>query len=401
VRRLASIALLAAVAAVPACGDEAPERPQPPPRELAIGITEPNPAFVWPASHKPLTQPVARWRDALSRMAPHRYRLMLNWAGLQPQAELPADLDMPADGCMRGIAPCAGFAGVREQLEALAAAQREQPGRWQAMVVISGTPDWAAAPATGCRQRMLRPESRIVRTGAVPAYRRLVAAVLAAAADAGAEVRHWSAWNEPNQPSNLSPQRARCDAGAPTRAVAPYVRLARALRAELAAAPGEQELALGELAGYAIPGPRRTAVGEFIDALPRDVACAGTVWSQHVYVSTDEADPIPAALESLDRHGCERRHEIWITETGVGAPVDGPDPPRGTPAECAAMQDALERWYAMPRVTAAFQYTLRDDPVYPTGLVSADLSHPYGVLEAWTAWAGDREPAGRPPVAAC
>jgi hypothetical protein len=52
-------------------------------------------------------------------------------------------------------------------------------------------------------------------------------------------------------------------------------------------------------------------------------------------------------------------------------------------------------------VTAAFQYTLRDDPVYPTGLVSADLSRAYGVLEAWTAWAGDREPAGRPPAAAC
>ena len=41
-------------------------------------------------------------------------------------------------------------------------------------------------------------------------------------------------WNEPNHPYFISPQRKACDALSPSRAVAPYARLARAARAELA-----------------------------------------------------------------------------------------------------------------------------------------------------------------------
>ena len=48
---------------------------------------------------------------------------------------------------MRAERPCAGWAGVREQLRALAARQRD--GGWDGMVVITGTPDWAAQPAGG------------------------------------------------------------------------------------------------------------------------------------------------------------------------------------------------------------------------------------------------------------
>ena len=32
------------------------------------------------------------------------------------------------------------------------------------------------------------------------------------------------------------------------------------------------------------------------------------------------------------------------------------------------------RWYDDPRVTVAFQYTVREDDKFPTGLVSTDLT---------------------------
>ena len=66
------------------------------------------------------------------------------------------------------------------------------------------------------------------------AYRALVSGVLDLAAAEGAELRYLTPWNEPNHPYFISPQRKACDGAAPSRAVAPYARLARALRAELA-----------------------------------------------------------------------------------------------------------------------------------------------------------------------
>ena len=51
---------------------------------------------------------------------------------------------------MRDKPPCAPYAALRDQLRALAARQRE--GGWEALVVFTGTPDWAARPASGCRR---------------------------------------------------------------------------------------------------------------------------------------------------------------------------------------------------------------------------------------------------------
>src|SRR3954452_10705485 len=148
---------------------------------------------------------------------------------------------------MRDVPPCLGWFGVRDQLKALAARQRA--GGWQALVVITGTPDWAASPASGCERANASPRSRPPRPDAMPAYRRLVTDVLAAAREAGADLRYWSAWNEPNLAPFVSPQRAACDPASPSLAPAAYTAITRTLIQALAQAPGDQQLVIGETAG--------------------------------------------------------------------------------------------------------------------------------------------------------
>jgi hypothetical protein len=52
-------------------------------------------------------------------------------------------------------------------------------------------------------------------------------------------------------------------------------------------------------------------------------------------------------------------------------------------------------------VAAAFQYTFREDDLFPTGLIKTDLSSAYPALGEWTAWAGARNPTDPPPANAC
>jgi hypothetical protein len=328
------------------------------------------------------------------------YRLVLDWPALQPSAGTPADLDRPEAGCMRATPPCLGWHGVRAQLRALA--ERQRLGGWQALVVVTGSPDWAASAAAGCDEADTRPRSRAPARDALGAYRALVARVLAVAREEGADLRYWSAWNEPNHPYFLSPQRARCDPAAPTLAPGAYVPFARALAQALAAAPGDQRLVLGELAGTTRPSRDATAVGEFIAALPRDLVCSTTVWSQHAYVGGP--DPVDAADVALARFGCPRPHAIWITETGVGPAPRGLSGARGIGGEaaaCAALHQRLVAWWRDPRVPLAVQYTLREDDRFRTGLVTTDLARARPVLAEWTAWGGSRAPAAPPPASAC
>ena len=103
---------------------------------------------------------------------------MIDWASVQPSADAPADLERPNGGCMRATGPCLGYAGVRDQLRALASRQRE--GGWQALVVLTTTPDWAAAPPAGCERPGTRARNRPPRAEALAAYRQLIVDVLAA-----------------------------------------------------------------------------------------------------------------------------------------------------------------------------------------------------------------------------
>ena len=52
-------------------------------------------------------------------------------------------------------------------------------------------------------------------------------------------------------------------------------------------------------------------------------------------------------------------------------------------------------------MTVAFQYTVREDDKFPTGLFSTDLNTPRLTLNEWTAWGGGRDPLAPPPPSAC
>jgi hypothetical protein len=361
---------------------------------LAVGITEPNPNLF--ATDEVLQPPAAwaRWRDELARIRPAVYRLVVEWNKVQPSPDAPADLAAPTAGCMRDKQPCAPYAGVRDQLRALASRQHEDPAAWQALVVFTGTPDWATVAPQGCREEAGAGAPRALR-----AYRDLVAGVLDLADEVGAELRYVTPWNEPNHPYFLAPQRAACDAAARSRAIAPYAALARALRAELG---DDQELVLGEMAGLLEPTSRATAVPEMIRGLPRELVCAAPVWSQHAYIGG--TDPVATVERALASRRCPRRHAIWITETGVGPAPGGFSLARGITGErqgCRLLHRRLLAWHEDPRVTLAVQYTMREDDLFPTGLVTTDLARARPALREWQAWGARAAPAAPPPTAAC
>jgi hypothetical protein len=376
--------------------------PTPPPdgKGLAVGVTEFNPNLVASPEDRALPDPWSGVRDKLGAIKPAFFRLVLDWASIQPSAEAPADLAAPQGGCMRELGPCLGWTGVREQLRALASRQRQ--GGWTTLVVITSTPDWAASPAGGCERPQAAARSRPPRADALPAYRALVGEVLKAAGEEGAQLSYWSPWNEPNHPAFISPQRPRCDPSVTSTAPAAYTEIARALQQALAEAPGDQELVVGETAGLLKTTRYVTSVPDFIAGLPKDLVCATTVWTEHAYIGGD--DPVEPAAAALQAHGCPRPHAIWITETGVGnAPEDLSA--GGSIADaregCRALHDRLVQWYDDPRVTVAFQYTVREDDKFPTGLVSTDLTTERPALKEWTAWGGSRAPADPPPASTC
>jgi hypothetical protein len=376
-------------APTPPALDEPAGRPS-----LAVGITEPNPNLFAPGDVLQPPPPWPRRRDQLVRIRPALYRLVVVWSKVQPSAAAPADLAAPDSGCMRDKQPCAPYAGLRDQLRALAARQREDPAAWQALVVFTSTPEWAAAPPRGCTEEGGAGVPRDLK-----AYRALVRGVLALAGEVGAELRYFSPWNEPNHPYFLTPQREACDPDARSRAIGAYAALAHNLRAELG---DDRRLVLGETAGIVEPTSRATAVPEMIRGLPRGLVCAAPVWSQHAYIGG--TDPVAAVKEALASHRCRRRHAIWITETGVGPAPGGLSLARGITSErqgCRLLHERLLQWHRDPQVTVAAQYTMREDDLFPTGLVTTDLARRRPALREWQAWGGGRTPDQRAPAMTC
>jgi hypothetical protein len=364
-----------------------------------VGVDEPNPAFL---VERPGDAAFRPYRERVRELRPVLWRLRVDWAEAVPTQGAAPKLDGEHHGCLRDVGPCAPYRGLRDQLRALRAAQAADPGRFEPLVVFVGTPAWAAVPAGGCG---LDGRSRAPRPDALDGYRELVTAVVELGRREGVALRWFSPWNEPNHPYSLSPQRPVCDPASPASSPAAYVPIARALRAALEAVPGEQQLVLGELAGYASPRRRGAGIGEFVGALPRDVACSSPVWGQHAYVGAP--DVVGALLAAVDAKHCAEPARVWVTETGTGAPRLGGRRDTGAPAlaaQCRKLHEALARWAADPRVDVAVQYTVREDPLFPVGLVDAALRVPYEpVLADWAAWGGDRRPnAPAPPLpAAC
>ena len=377
--------------------------PPPTPKRLALGLDENNANLLASIPSTTPSPAFAPWRQAVAALAPRYLRFVVDWARVQPSPAVPPRWDAPADGCLRGIEPCASYAGLHADLLAVASQQRAGVAV-EPVVTISGAPAWAARAPGGCERPGTTSFSRSMNAAGQAGYRRLILSLLAEARQDGVALPYWSPWNEPNHPMFLSPQRARCDAGSPSLAPAVYAQMARTMAATLAAEGGPHQLLLGELAGYTVASPTRTSIGEFVSALPGDALCRGSIWTVHDYfgpssTSAPQADPVDALERALQRRGgCAAGAHIWVTETGAGEPrPGGPRPgPAAERAACRALAAALSRWQADPRVDAAFQYTFRDDTAFPVGLVDAGLSRPYPTYSLLRAWA-DRPRDGTPP----
>jgi hypothetical protein len=321
-------------------------------------------------------------------------RLLIDWAALQPQPSRPPQLKGSVSGCARTSGPCAPYNGVRDELAAIASQQRHGAG-FEAVVVIYGTPAWAARPASGCERPGARAFSRAPTAASLAAYRQLIHALVALGEREGVALDWWAPWNEPNDPTFLAPQRSACQAGAPASSPAAYAELARAMTAQLDAEGGDRHLLLGELNAYATAAQDRVGLAEFVAGLPSDVVCASGVWSIHAYAAHGAfqaaRDPVSVLEQALDaRASCARHAHIWVTEAGAGAPHPGNPRPAGEGDElaaCSALATQLSRWARDMRVDAVFQYTFRDDPAFPVGLTDAGLTRLYPAYRLWLAWA--------------
>src|SRR4051794_23856503 len=366
-----------------------------------------QPALLWSRASGVDVGAFAPWRDRVSALRPRFLRVLVDWSQLQPDAARAPDLARSSDGCQRGLPPCRATGGLAEVLRA-ARSQQRAGGGFEVVLVLYGVPAWAAVPPSGCERAGLTARSRPITAAGLRAYRALVRALVALGRREDVPLRWWSAWNEPNGPFFLSPQRARCDAAAPSRAPRVYAALYRALRAELRAAGGDRRLVLGDLADVVTRRPLVTSARELVADLPEDVVCSADVVAQHAYAEVGRdphATGVVGAVERvLDRRPCARRTPMWITEAGAGGTHAGERRRGGAAArraDCRALQDDLRRWWADPRVTAAFQYTVRDDPAFPVGLADARLRRAWPAFALLQAWGGDRAPAAPPPPGAC
>jgi hypothetical protein len=300
-------------------------------------------------------------------------------------------------------------------LRAIAAQQRvaRSEGRsgYEVVLDLFGTPAWAARPAGGCELDGTQPFSRPINAAGLAGYSALIGSLVSLGAREGVALPWWAPWNEPNDPVFVSPQRSTCSPAAPALAPAVYAQLAQAMADELAANGGVHHLLLGELNAFQSDSAHRTSVASFVAALPESVICLSATWSIHSYAARDKAEPElepTAVLEhALDVRGtCGRRARIWVTEAGAGAPHPGRARPPGTRDElagCLTLAAQLQRWVADPRVEAVLQYSFREDPAFPVGLTSADLSHVYPAYRLWLQYTrasvGGQAPAS--PAAVC
>lgn len=344
----------------------------------------------------------------MAALHPALVRVSVDWAQIQPAAGSPPDWSLHSDGCDRGAPPCRPYAGIRELLQAIRSAQQAQGG-YQVAVVVYGVPAWAAVPAHGCERANIASRSRPISAAGLRGYEALVRSLLALAAREQVEIHWWSPWDEPNGSFFISPQRERCSRSSAPLSPAVYARLVRAMKDALKGAPGGPQLVLGEFAGFPGGGrPYATQVDEFLRALPQDVICDAGVWAQHAYAVPGQPSSQPGPVSALERdlsaHPCARDRPVWVTETGAGGTHAGQNRsqrPADLGRDCRALAATLAAFARDPRIAAAVQYTFRDDPTFPVGLVDAGLTRTWPVYDLWRAWGDGRAPgAPAPPLPA-
>lgn len=387
----------------------APVTPQVAPSGPSFGLTEDNADLLWSPTAPPRPDDgFQAARRELTALHPAYVRLLVDWAALQPDRARGPAIEGPVSGCARNVGPCGAYAGIGDELAAIASQQRAAgaSGASFAVVIdIFGTPSWAARAPSGCESAQASTFARTPGPAAIAGYRALIRSLLALARREGVALEWWSPWNEPDSLAFMGPQRSACNPAAAPVSPALYAALVRAMAAELQADGGEHHLLLGELNAFPTGSVERTSISEFVAALPPDIICSSDVWSIHAYASADgaapAADPVKLLERALDaRGGCARGARIWITEAGAGARHPGSPRPSGSAAAhagCVALAEQLLGWSRDPRVGAVFQYTFREDPAYPVGLVSADLSHLYPTYRLWLDWAHLRAAGQLPP----
>lgn len=146
-----------------------------------------------------------------------------------------------------------------------------------------------------------------------------------------------------------------------------------------------------------------TTVSAFLRGLPSDLVCGGSVYAQHS--NPGGVDPLPSALKALSEHRCRQPQVVWITQTGALVPR-GPRASalrRTQRRACRELHRSLLRWYIDPAVTAAFQYTFREDDTYRMGLVDPTLKRFSPALREWQRWGGELRPSAEdpPPQRSC
>jgi hypothetical protein len=381
-----------------------------------FGLTEDNASLLWsPGASAGIDPKVALARERLTELHPSYIRLLVDWAALQPDSRQPPAFGATVSGCAREVGPCASYAGLSEELRAIASQQRAARARgedaFRVVLDVFGVPGWAAHAPTGCEAGAAPAFARAISQRGLAGYRELIGSLLALGAREGVELDWWSPWNEPNDALFLGPQHASCVAGSPTVAPEAYAQLARAMGSELRAAGGARTMLLGELSAVGSDSPHRTSIDSFVAALPSDVLCLSGVWSVHSYATygtgARPGDPVPTLERALDARGaCGRRARIWVTEAGAGAQHPGRARAASASDEhagCLALASQLLGWEHDPRVGAILQYSFREDPAFPVGLLSADLTHVYPAYGLWSDYERDRARGELPssPAALC
>jgi hypothetical protein len=378
-------------------GSTSKTAPAPVARGPAFGLTEDNADLLWnPAAPSAPDPPGFRGaREELTALSPSYVRLLIDWAALQPTAGRPPALQAPTSGCARTVAPCGTFGGIAQELAAIASQQRAAKGRgeraFEVVLDVFGVPAWAASTASGCEPAGTQAFSRAITAAGLAGYRQLIHELVALGAREGVALSWWSPWNEPNNAQFLSPQRERCATDSPSLAPAVYAQLATAMADELDADDGTHHLLLGELGSYLTDSTHRTSIASFVAGLPARTICLSDTFSIHLYAGygADASGdrPLAALEQALDARGqCGARARVWITETGVGAPHPGERREASASSEregCEALAAQLAGWVSDARVEAILQYSFREDPAYPVGLISADLSHVYPAYDLW------------------
>ena len=186
----------------------------------------------------------------------------------------------------------------------------------------------------------------------------------------------------------------------PSRAVAPYAALARACagRARRARRATSSCSARWPASSSRPRAPPRVAGDDPRPAARARVRGAGVVAAR---LHRRHRPGRRRSRPRWRRRRCPRAHAIWITETGVGPAPGGLSLARGITSEaqgCRLLHRRLRDWHADPRVTVAVQYTMREDDLFPTGLVTTDLARARPALREWQAW-GARERAERAAAA--